>query len=371
MSTQEIDLIALIEKDLGPGRRSGRWTVFHCPFHSPDRHPSFAVTNGDGARGPYWRCFSAACGKHGGPVKWLMESRQLSYSEALHSLGGDLGMGARITPAVDRLNEPDYPPGLKWQDRAWRLIQWASDNLWEEPGGWLIDWPVVDQVTGEVGIQQVSALDWLLARGLTEQTLKFWKIGYIPAGPNGWGWHENAEKWGLSGERISMLHGILIPCFAGDEVWYLKIRQPMLKPNKYRQIRGGQPALYLSQSLEGQETVIFCEGELDALLLWQEAGELAGVVTLGSAGSALNSATWGLHLIHTRRRFTAYHADAAGKEGQQKLDWLHPERLEIPQIRPNDKDLTDFHRAGGDLQEWAKNALYRPQEALQGAAVAV
>ena len=71
--TPEIDLNALIEHDLGQGRRSGRWTLFHCPFpgHAHgDRKPSLAVTNGDGQRGPGWRCF--ACGRHGGTIKWLM-----------------------------------------------------------------------------------------------------------------------------------------------------------------------------------------------------------------------------------------------------------------------------------------------------------
>src|SRR5688572_25699894 len=79
-----VDLIALVERDLGQGRRSGRWMQFHCPFPGHkhgDRNPSLSVSNGDGSRGPIWKCF--ACGMQGNPAKWLMEFRSMSYSDAL------------------------------------------------------------------------------------------------------------------------------------------------------------------------------------------------------------------------------------------------------------------------------------------------
>jgi len=365
MSTNnfDFDLIGQIERDLGPGRRYRRWTVFRCPFHHPDRHPSFAVTNGDG-RGPHWRCFSAACGKHGSLVMWFEEYHQMSREEALEAVKGKIR-----EPILDNLN---YPAGPKWQERAWKLVEWAQSNLWEEPGSCAIDWPVIDEVTGELVTRKLSALDWLLSRGVSAQTMKIWKIGYIPAGPYGGGWREKAEKWGLKGE-VFIAQGILIPCIIGDDIWYLKIRRPKMKPHKYSQVRGGKPALYLAQSLEGQEAVIFCEGELDALLLWQEVGDLAGVVTLGSAAAEFSVANWGLYLIHTQRRYLAYDADQAGQAGSDKLAWLRPQQLEIPQLKPGDKDLTDFHQSGGDLrslvisQMGIDQASGKSQESLQEA----
>lgn len=355
--TSDFDLIGMIERDLGPGKKSGRWVLWRCPFHHPDNHASFAATNGDGERGPFWRCFSAACGKQGGPVKWLEEYCQMSWQEAKQALesgnlpGGRAGQGEAIYQA------PIYPPGEKWQGRAWALIERAQAALWGEVGAnTALDWPERDPATGKAVTWKISALDWLLSRGLTEQTLRFWKIGFIPVT-----WEDRAEYWGLnlSKGRVWAPMGILIPCIVSDKVWYLKIRRPMAKPKKYTQIPGGKGGLYMAQTLEGHDSAVFCEGEFDSLLLWQEAGDLAGVVTLGSAGAELNIPTWGLSLVHTKRRFVAYDIDQAGQAGGAKLDWLHPERLEVPQVRPWDKDLTDFARSGGELRGWLAEALAR------------
>lgn len=371
-SIEAVDLVSMIERDLGPGRRYGRWVIFRCPFHD-DKHPSLAVTNGDD-RGPFWRCFAAACGKQGGPVKWLMEYNQMSYLDATIELtrGAYSGSGGR---ADEVSYEFEFPPGQAWQGRALDLIKWAEGNLWSDPGAsQLIEWPEVDPGSGEVTTRQLSALDWLLGRGLSAETLKFWRVGYIPADGSKPFWNDSPERWGLTGKRVFIPQGILIPCFIGPDVWYLKIRRPGPKGQKYIHIRGGQRALYMAQTLEWQDTVVFCEGELDALLLWQEVGDLAGVVTLGSADNPFNVATWGVYLLYTTKRFVAYDSDAAGQEGAKKLDWLNPRQLTAPKIKPGDKDLTDYYKGGGDLRELVKARLpeYQkacsicPQEGLQG-----
>ncbi len=347
------DLIALIERDLGPGKRSGRWTLWRCPFHD-DHHPSFAVTNGNGELGPGWRCFSASCGKHGGPVKWLMEYRGMEKREALDALNlGDI-------PASSRARRPAFPapkidraPGAKWQARAQKLIERARDALWKAKDP--IPWPHIDPATGGITWREMSPLEFLIERGLTASTVRFWHIGYIPKG-----FWDASEAWGLKGEKIWIPRGILIPCVIAGQVWYLKIRRPKPKPRKYIQIAGSRPAVFMVQTLENRTQAVFCEGELDALLLWQEADDLAGVVSLGSAGSELNVATWGLHLLHVRERFIAYDLDASGETGAAKLDWLAPQRLAAPQLQPQDKDITDFWKSGGDVRAWLQEHLAEP-----------
>src|SRR5678815_1251125 len=93
------NLVTLIENDLGQGHKSGRWIMFHCPFpghKNGDRRPALAVTNGDNNRGAWWKCF--ACDKGGGPIKWLMEYRGMSYPDAVSALGGSLASTAGRPP---------------------------------------------------------------------------------------------------------------------------------------------------------------------------------------------------------------------------------------------------------------------------------
>lgn len=340
------DLISLVESDLGPGRKHGRWVLWHCPFHA-DHTPSLAVTNGDGNRGPYWQCFAASCGKHGGVKGWLVDYRGLS-PEAAHKMlsQGKIERSQGATCTNTHIAPPDTPPGSAWQERAWEIVQHAQAALWGEAGQEPVSWEDRDPRSGGKELHTLSALDWLKERGFTEDTLRIWHIGYVPMT-----WCDPPEKWGVRGKAVWISQGILIPSMLADQVWYLKIRRPNGHP-KYIQVRHSQPALYMAQTLEFHESVVFCEGELDALLLWQEAGDLTAVVTLGSAGTSLSTITWGFHLLNTRTRYLAYDADEAGETGGGKLAWLNTQRLEIPRLRPFDKDLTDYYRSGGSLRSW-------------------
>ena len=91
------DLVHLVENDLGPGKRAGRWMMFICPFHT-DHDPSLAVTNGNGGRGPFWRCFG--CGQAGDAIGWLRQYHQVGFAEAVRTLegGGELAPVERREP---------------------------------------------------------------------------------------------------------------------------------------------------------------------------------------------------------------------------------------------------------------------------------
>ena len=348
----QTDLIALVERDLGPGKKSGRWSMFRCPFHQ-ERHPSFAVTNGDKTRGPGFRCY--ACGKHGGPVTWLMEYHQMTLEDAKQALKGNYAPSLPQKALQPSEMPMETPPGAKWQQRAREIVKRAEDALWSEKGAFeILEWQETDPDTGKTVLKKLSALDWLFSRGLTEKTLRAWHIGYIPVT-----WHDQPEKWGLqSSKKVFLPKGVLIPGIVGKHAWYMKIRQPAGNP-KYIHVPGSKPALYMAQELDLQDTAVFCEGELDALLLWQEAGYLTGVVTLGSANNELNTFTWGLYLLNIHHWYTAYDQDKAGDQGSRKLDKFHARQLNIPRLKPHDKDLTDFFKSGGDLSDWLKSEFRR------------
>lgn len=342
-SNSKTDLVTLIEMDLGQGRRSGRWTMFHCPFPEHkrgDKKPSLAVTNGDGNRDAWWKCF--ACDRHGGSVKWLMEYRGMSYSDALSTLKLPQAEQKHRYISEPTIQQPDTPPGEIWQARASLLIKRAEDALW--------------------GASGKEARTWLRARGLTDATIHKARLGYIPKD-----FSDRAEAWGKPGddERPLYFHqGILIPGIIASKVWYLKVRPLHLQVDqKYKHVRGGRQALYLADTLKEDQPAVFCEGEFDALLLQQELRELASVVTLASATGDLNLATWGLYLLRPSSFILAHDMDPAGEKGSAKLAWLRDsQRLKIPALKPGDKDLTDFHKSGGNLYSLIENAL-RPDSA--------
>jgi hypothetical protein len=125
-------------------------------------------------------------------------------------------------------------------------------------------------------------------------------------------------------------------------------------------VGGGRPALFGADTLAGHTVAVFTEGEFDALLLWQAAGDLAGIVTLGSARKGLDPAEWARYLLLLSPYLIAYDMDSAGAGGAEALAELTARArcVSVPRLRPHDKDLTDYHRAGGNLREWLREEIW-------------
>jgi hypothetical protein len=77
-----------------------------------------------------------------------------------------------------------------------------------------------------------NARAWLNGRGLSDDTLWHWQIGYWPG--------QHTESLTCAG--LSVPCGIVIPGTVGNKVWYLKVRRAKGSP-KYIQVNGGRPAL--------------------------------------------------------------------------------------------------------------------------------
>lgn len=80
-----------VVKDFLELRRSGSGWVGLCPFHS-ERTPSFHI---DPRRNIY-KCFS--CGAGGGPVRFLMENRNMSFPDAIRHIAGLYSITVEETP---------------------------------------------------------------------------------------------------------------------------------------------------------------------------------------------------------------------------------------------------------------------------------
>lgn len=313
---ENCDLRRLVEQDLGPAPlRGGRAWLWKCPFHHEQKGFSLAVWDNG------YRCFGA-CAAGGDALDWLMNYRRLNFTEALRTLG------ERIEDAAPRahqcLKSPTEPPEWNWQHRAEAVVSQAEETLWSEAGE--------------------PALNYLMGRGLTTRTIRAARLGYVPGDFRGW----------RVIEGMDVPCGITIPWFAAGALWAVKVRRAYGTP-KYQQIKGGNVnGLYGADGLAAREIAIFCEGEFDALLTRQEAGELAATVTLSSA-TAILSSRWYTELTHCHTILVAYDRDAAGEKGANRLLSLSPRfrRIELPA----GKDITDFYLKGGDLYGWVAGVL--------------
>src|SRR5262249_137701 len=124
-----------------------------------------------------------------------------------------------------------------------------------------------------------NALEYLRGRGLTNDT--------ICAARLGWTSRARGVPWNPP--------SVVIPWFVGDRLALVKIRPhdewrasfpKERRPPKYIEAFRDCPTLYPAASvIRPGKRLIIPEGELETLLLGQDLGELAAVLTLGSASA--------------------------------------------------------------------------------------
>lgn len=189
------------------------------------------------------------------------------------------------------LVEPDLgsPPSQVWQDRAKEFVDYGRRCLWDDVGE--------------------RALAWLRARGLTDNTIRSFQLGFNPTERE-----DDPDLWGLDGKKVWLPRGIVIPC-EGGALWYVRIRRPRNGP-KFVHVRGGRAAPFGADRLgHVGRLLLVCKGEFDVMLAIQEAGDILGAITLEGAGR---------RIAQSRRMVQVGFADGG--------------------------DLTDYYLAGGDLR---------------------
>jgi hypothetical protein len=98
---------------------------------------------------------------------------------------------------------------------------------------------------------------------------------------------ETPGQWGLPADhkKIHLLQGIVFPWLVGSEVWRATFQRdggPVPKDERYRPIAGGGKPSYRINSLCPNAPAMLVEGDLDALSIMQQAGDLLPVVATGS-----------------------------------------------------------------------------------------
>jgi len=297
-----------------------------------------------------------------GFVRWRDNS---AFSEACGTLGGDksalqapgLGPSPRTRPPAAPLPTAAAPGDL-WQAKARAFVAWAQQNLWEK---------------------EPQALDYLVSRGLSLETIKAAGLGYNPTDYTG-KHARKPEDWGLDPAKYKagvIIHrGWVIPCETGGTLAYVKVRRPQedidaakawnaahpgaeypKSEAKYLCISGSAKlgAIYGLDHVAGAFDLILCEGEINALTLRQELAGVAAVVSVGDAGNKPTAGALAT-MATVPRWFLAFDHDKAGTSGAAWWDERSKRIRPLPwawAAKGDKYDVNDAKRDGEDLPAWA------------------
>ncbi len=253
--------------------------------------------------------------RRGDVIEFLRWVQGLTFLEAVQRLTAIVGSAEASVPAP---RAPRGYPESDWQRRAWRLVETCERVLWSEAGR--------------------RARDYLARRGLGEATLLAFRIGFHPGGT-------------VPVHGMHLVRGIVIPWWRDEVIWKVNVRTASGYP-KYRAVAGSvEGGLFGTHYLGRQEVLLLTEGEFDAMLVWQEAGEWVDVSTAGSAAARVR-AEWLVLLRGYRRILVCTDNDAAGHEAAQQ--WLALLGRRAVRLLPpgGSKDITAGHLAGHDVRAW-------------------
>ncbi len=241
-----------------PAQKAGRAWQWYCPFHTDHKTPSFTAYP-DG-----YHCFG--CGTHGRPVDLVIAMDFLDYHSAVRHL-------LDMTTAAPAWRQPRPAPGQRRQ---------AGVEAWREAGWQASTWRLVDQAAACLaGPRGGPGRAYLQARGLEPATWQAWQLGYVP---------EVRRCRQEAGEKRVELLGpaITLPWTNGRCVKAVQYRLLSHPTRRYWQKAGGDRTLFGVQCVRGQRggearrpALVLVEGELNAISIWQAAGEGLDVVSFG------------------------------------------------------------------------------------------
>jgi DNA primase len=151
---EAVDMVDLVSKRTelrraGPGRYMGR-----CPFHE-ERTASFSVNSVDNL----YHCFG--CGVGGDAFGFVMATEGLDFVGSLESLASRYGI--ELTPEDE---DPQAAERRKTRERLLELLERAA-SFYEK---WLWE-----------SAEAAPARKYLAERGLTDETLRTFRVGYAPS----------------------------------------------------------------------------------------------------------------------------------------------------------------------------------------------
>lgn len=312
-------------------KKTGRNHSALCPFHQ-EKSPSFTVS----ADKQFYHCFG--CGASGNALRFVMEFDRLNFPEAIEALAGRAGM------EVPREGESDEQ---RQQARVQARRQEEAVNLLE------LGTQFYQQQLASGASQ--SAHDYLKRRGLSDDIVSRYAIGYAPAG-----WDVLKRHLSEKGvdENVQVEYGLLVRKEETGRSWD-RFRDRVIFPIRDWKGRtigfGGRvlgdekpkylnspesPVFHKGRELYGlyetrmqskrPERMLIVEGYMDVVALAQHGVDYA-VATLGTATTE----------EHLRRLFRlvdevvfCFDGDTAGRQAAYRaLNTVLPQMIDGRQAR--------------------------------------
>ena len=338
---QRVPLSDIIGKRVKLTRKGRRFSGL-CPFHS-EKTPSFSVVDDDG----FYHCFG--CGAHGDAISFLRETDGLEFMEAVERLADMAGLAMpRSTPQDPKVTE---------QRRAVFDILEATTQFFQA---------ALTRDDGAVAVR------YLRDRGLGEDVLRVYRLGYSPRGGlraalNAKGFSD-ADMLAAGVIRKSDRDGSLYDYFRDRVMFPIENRQGKVIAFGARALGDAMPKYLNSgegqtfskksvlygwvQAREGLRRklpLVVAEGYMDVIAI-QKSGVASAVAPLGTALTEEQIALlWKLH----DEPILCFDGDAAGQRAQMRaleriLPVLEPGKSARLALLPEGKDPDDVLKQGGN-----------------------
>jgi hypothetical protein len=285
--------------------------------------------------------------KYHSVIDFLMAYHKETFKEALKRAGGNTEAPRRETGTGKPVLPPapvQVLPDADWQAQAWQAIDEANNNL----------------INGDE-FGSLYTRQYLADRGISKGSIYLNLLGYDP------------QKF--DGITRTKRPAIVIPWMdLGDVVCAIKYRYiddlaQTDKSKRFSMMAGSMPYLFgLQHILNSDETLLFCEGELNAISVLQTLPRGVSVISAGSEGNG-NSALLRTLARHYKRVVIWTDDPAKGKTIRERMNRPEARLLKSPVIEGVKYDANQMLQAGllldfvsGELKTVCNGHPYTPAE---------
>jgi DNA primase len=338
---REVDLVALIQsKGIECRKHGSKDLAAKCPFHEDDT-ASLIVT----PHKNIWHCMG--CGKAGSVFDFVMAYEGMSFRHAYEVLAqGDVKSLMRAGPPVKRAFTPKLESPVTFDADDYTVTGQVIDYYHQR-------------------LKQVPlALDYLKKRGLTEEAIDAFRIGYadrtlglrLPSAETKAGGEirERLKKIGLLRAESGHEHFngcVTFPIISAagiTEVYGRKVYNNLRPGTHYHlYLPGPHVGIFNAAALTASREIIVCESIIDALTFWC-AGFRHVTCIYGTEGFT-DELEQALLAHKTERVYLAYDRDKAGdRAADRDAARFLAKGIECYRIRfPQGMDANDYARKVG------------------------